>query len=426
MADAGITQQAPGRDELDGMDELALLRRFRRDLHRIPELDFDLPQTTAYVEQVLGALSCEVTRPFRSCVCAFFEAGARKATAIRADMDALPIIEATGVAFHSTHAGCMHACGHDSHMAMALTAAVLVDRRLREGAGEAGQPGEPADLPRNVLFVFQPAEETTGGAKIVCESGVFERYHADRVFGFHVWPDLPAGTVYSRSGALLARSSETHIAIHGESTHIAKTYGVDDAHSHDAMLAAARFVVRERELMERLGAEEPCICKFGELTAGTVCNAVAGEARIAGSLRVFSDAMFDRARNEIRDLLRDCCEGTGCTFDLDFAEGYPPVDNDRALYALASRALDGRDGAPRLRDLADPLLIAEDFAFYQRHLPGVFFLLGVGAPAAGEPRMELRDVQPYATSALHTDGLMFDERLLLPGVATYRRLLEVA
>ena len=110
---------------------------------------------------------------------------------------------------------------------------------------------------RNVLFVFQPAEETTGGAKTVCESGVFERYGADRIFGFHVWPDLPAGTLASCSGPLLARSSETHIHIHGTSIHIAKTYGVPVEESHDAALAAAKFLVAERELMDELGTDEP-------------------------------------------------------------------------------------------------------------------------------------------------------------------------
>ena len=159
--------------------DLARIVHYRRDLHRIPELGFDLGQTTAYVERVLAELSCEVTHPCDSCVCAYFDAGvdAASTTAIRADMDALPIEEATGARFASTHPGKMHACGHDAHMAMALAAAVYVDRVLREYPGE---------LKRNVLFVFQPAEETTGGAKTVCESGVFEHYHADRIFGFHV------------------------------------------------------------------------------------------------------------------------------------------------------------------------------------------------------------------------------------------------
>ena len=225
------------------MTELQELRRYRRDLHRIPELDFDLPQTIAYIEGVLAPLACEVTHPCPSCVCAFFDAGvgAAHATAIRADMDALPIAEATGAAFASTHPGKMHACGHDGHMAMALAAATHVYRTIRE---------RPGAMRRNVLFVFQPAEETTGGAKTVCESGVFERYGVDRIFGFHVWPDLPAGMLTSCSGPLLARSSETHIHIHGTSIHIAKTYGVPVEESHDAALAAAKFLVAERELMD--------------------------------------------------------------------------------------------------------------------------------------------------------------------------------
>lgn len=388
---------------------LSDLVRFRRDLHRIPELGMDLPQTIAYVESVLADLDCEVTHPCQSAVCAFFDAGARETTALRADMDALPIAESTGVAFASEHEGCMHACGHDAHMAMVLAAAVQAGERLS---------ADPHAFDRNVLFVFQPAEETTGGAKLVCESGVFERYNATRIFGFHVWPDLPWGTLASRPGPLLARASETHVAIHGASTHIAKTYGVDDAHSADAMLAAARFLVDERALMSRLGEDEPCICKFGVLQSGSVCNAVSGESRIAGSMRVFSDAMFDRARGELERVLAAACAEYGCTYDLDFAEGYPPVTNDKLLYAWVAEQL------PELETVEEPLLIAEDFAFYQRHLPGVFFLLGTGEPDAHEGACA--DTVPglgYAHSALHTDTLMFDESVLLRGVQTYMRLI---
>ncbi len=399
-------------------DELAELKCHRRALHRIPELDFELPATIAYIEGVLAPLSCEVTRPCRGCVCAYFDAGtgARQTTAIRADMDALPIEEATGAVFASEHPGCMHACGHDAHMAMALTMAAYVDRTLRE---------HPGELQRNVLFVFQPAEETTGGAKVVCESGIFERYGVDRIFGFHVWPDLPRGTVASCAGPMLARSSETHARIHGKSVHIAKTYGVSDADSHDAALAAARFVLAERELMARLGAEEPCICKFGIVEAGSVCNAVAGEAHIAGSLRVFSDAMFERAKAEIERVLSEACEATSCTYELSFATGYPPVDNDPALFGLTQQAL------PELQLVEEPLLIAEDFAFYQRHLPGVFFLLGTGAPqgAAGcvqDNPCDEEGCPAFATSALHADNMLFSEEALLPGLEVYKRLLHLS
>lgn len=391
---------------------LAELRRHRRALHRIPELDSELPQTLDYIEGVLGQLDCKIVHPCDACVCAYFDLAGEGAptTAIRADMDALPVSEATGAGFASQHEGKMHACGHDAHMAMALAAAAYVDRAHKTGE---------AQFKRNVLFVFQPAEETTGGAKTVCESGVFETFGADRIFGFHVWPDLSAGTVASCAGPLLARSSETHIHITGASTHIAKTYGVADEDSHDAALAAARFLLSERELMEWLGATEPCICKFGLVQAGGVCNAVAGEAHVAGSLRVFSDAMFERAKGEIERVLAEACEQYGCSYSIDFAEGYPPVCNDAALYEQAAAAL------PKLQEVKEPLLIAEDFAFYQRHLPGVFFLLGVGAPVGAANERDAEGCPAYATSALHAADFIFDESLLVQGVNVYKRLLAL-
>lgn len=159
------------------MTELRKLRRYRCDLHRIPELDFELPQTIAYIEGVLNSLPVKWSIPAPAVFAAFFDAGtgAAHATAIRADMDALPIAEATGAAFASTHPGKMHACGHDGHMAMALAAATHVDRTIREQPGVIGF---------NVLFVFQPAEETIGELKTVCESGVFERYGVDQPCGY--------------------------------------------------------------------------------------------------------------------------------------------------------------------------------------------------------------------------------------------------
>ena len=154
-----------------------------------------------------------------------------------------------------------------------------------------------------------------------------------------------------------------------------------------------------------------------ELQAGTVCNAVAGEAHVAGSLRVFTDDMFDRAREGVRRVLDDACAATGCTYDLDFAEGYPPVDNDPELFASVAPAL------PGLQLMEEPLLIAEDFAFYQRHLPGVFFLLGTGMPEGQDNPSDSDGCPAYATSALHTDSMLFDEEILLKGLDVYKRLL---
>lgn len=381
------------RDDVRG-GALEELTRYRRDLHAIPELDDDLPETIAYVRGVLDRLGCTVFSPAPSTVCAYFDVGRAETVAVRADMDALPILEASGVAFASTHPGRMHACGHDGHMAMALAAATWVDRVVAGGDGACGAD----DLPRNVLFVFQPAEETTGGAKRVCESGVFERCRATRIFGFHLWPDLPEGVIASRAGALLARSSETTARFLGRTSHIAKW-----REGRDALGAAARFVVGAKWLSHKLEQDEFCTLRFGRLEAGTVRNAVAGEAVVEGSLRVFSDAMFDRATAELEQLAQTAADEEGCTFELTFSEGYPPVVNDEVLFAEVARRV------PGIEQLDEPLLIAEDFAFYQRHLPGVFLLLGTGT---GIP--------------LHADTFAFDERVLVRGLDTYRLLITMA
>ena len=156
-------------------------------------------------------------------------------------------------------------------------------------------------------------------------------------------------------------------------------------------------------LSRRLEQDEPCTLRFGHVVGGTVRNAVAGEATVEGSLRVFSDAMFDRARKEVGALAQTAADEEGCTFDLTFSEGYPPVINDAGLFARVRSAL------PGLAELPEPLLIAEDFAFYQQAIPGVFLLLGTGT---GIP--------------LHADTFTFDERVLVRGLEAYRRLLLMA
>ena len=375
--------------------ELERLRTWRRDLHRIPELDFDLPETLAYVRGVLEGLSCEVLEPCEGCVCAWFDLGRDRATALRSDMDALPVTERTGAAYASTRPGRMHACGHDGHMAMALAAATWVDDVVSGRVSGSSA----ADLPRNVLVVFQPAEETTGGARLVCESGVFERCGADRIFGFHLWPDLPAGSLGSRAGALLARSSEVTVEYAGRSSHIARWRD-----GRDALAAAARFVPSAEAMCGRLQKEagEPCLLRFGRLEAGTVRNAIAGAARAEGSMRVFSDDMFDRAREAVTTLAKNAARTEGCEVSVTFSEGYPPVANDPSLFSAVEATL------PELTRVPEPLLIAEDFSFYQRHLPGVFLLLGTGT---GTP--------------LHADTFDFDERVLLAGADAYRRLITM-
>ena len=362
---------------------LELLTRCRRDLHQIPELDFDLPETTAYLRRFLEPLPCTLFSPDGRALCAFFDAGQPSALAFRADMDALPIQEVTGAAYASRHSGRMHACGHDGHMAMVLALAELASRYLTE-------------LEHNILLVFQPAEETTGGARFICRSGVFAQYHVEAIYGIHLWPDLPAGTLAGRPGPLLARASEVTATFTGKSAHIARWQ-----EGADALMAGARFLTNAAELTERLDREMgPCLLKFGKMESGAARNAVSAHTRLEGSLRVFSDETFDAARAGLEALTAQTCPGVAV--QLHFSEGYPPVCNDEGLFRQAEQAL------PQLRTLDAPLLIAEDFAFYQRTLPGLFLLLGTGT---GIP--------------LHSDRFDFDERVLETGLDAYRRLLRL-
>ncbi|MDD3193955.1 MAG: amidohydrolase [Oscillospiraceae bacterium] len=359
----------------------------RRALHRIPELDDQLPKTRDYLLSQLARFRCRIIQPGHSAVLAFFDGGKPDTTAFRSDMDALPIREQTGLPFASAHPGQMHACGHDGHMAMLLCLAEYVDAHLDE-------------LPRNVLLVFQPAEETTGGARDICRTGIFQELRARHIFGIHLWPDLPAGVIGTRSGPMMARSSEVTVEILGKSAHIAKWQeGID------ALAAGAEFIRRAYAMANtELPADWYQVFKFGRMESGTVRNAVSARTLLEGTLRTFQDEAFDHITRRAAEIGQELTKETGCQFSVRFSEGYPPVCNDPQLYAKAA-ALLGPDG---FTPLAEPALIAEDFSFYQQVLPGLFFFLGVGGD------------QP-----LHSDRFCFDEKVLVQGVLLYQALLQL-
>ena len=357
------------------------IRDDRRALHRIPELDRDLPETFAYLKGVLSDLNCLLFEPVNGSLCAWLDFGQEDSIAFRADADALPIMEKTGVDYASRHSGCMHACGHDGHMAILLELA----RRLKE----------KKHLPHNVLLVFQSAEETTGGAKDICDSGVFMRYHVKAIFGLHLWPGLEAGVVASRRQELMARSSEVNVDIYGKSAHIAKAnQGVD------ALMAAVEFYQKAMELERKLPDSVFRLLKFGKFQSGTVRNALSAHTHMEGSLRVFQDQVFDGLAAGLADIGRTVEEQYGCTVKLHLSDGYPAVMNPSELYARVKRALP-------FRELESPSMTAEDFSWYQKTLPGLFFFLGLG------------DVP-----ALHTDTFDFDEPILLKGADFFEKLAE--
>ena len=344
----------------------------RRALHRIPELELVLPETMEYLRRSLSSLGCRVFSPMDSALCAFFDFGAEESIAFRADCDALPIQEKSGVEFASTHPGKMHACGHDGHMAILLELARRLDKRKR--------------LHHNVLLVFQPGEESPGGAKPLCETGIFEQYRVKAIFGLHLWPGLTPGQVFSRRGELMARSSEVNVDIYGKSAHIAKAReGVD------ATAAMVDFYSRVTALEQALPPSVYRLLKFGKFTSGTVRNALSAHARMEGSLRAFQDEVFEQLQMGILSAGKAVEESYGCQVDIHFSGGYPAVMNPVSLYEKVRQAVD-------FRDLDEPSMTSEDFAWYQRRIPGMFFFLGLGD-----------------TPALHADTFNFDDTLLIKG-----------
>lgn len=366
-------------------NRLDILSKDRRALHQIPGIGFENEQTLEYIEKRLRSMKCRILNPIPGALCAFFDAHREQSLAFRADIDALPIEEKNEESFASKNAGKMHACGHDGHMSMLLSLADIVNEKLES-------------LLHNVLLIFQPAEETTGGAKLICDSGILEEYNARCIFGFHLWPGLPAGEIRSKPGPVMAKTSEVHISITGKSAHVARS-----EEGRDALMAAVEFLHKAYEMAEW---QEPLsqkrLLKFGCMQSGTVQNAISAKALIGGTLRTYDKELFETMSARLLDIAETVQAQTGCLIETDISEGYPPVINDPALYRKIEKQLGVNAPLP----LESPSLTGEDFSFYQERLPGVFFFLGTGR---NEP--------------LHSDKFGFDETALVKGLSLYELLL---
>lgn len=364
-------------------EDLQRAIRRRRELHQIPERALDLPLTAAYVKKELEESGAEIIELENagSSFLAYFDAGKEDTLAFRADMDALPVQERTGVEFESRHPGRMHACGHDGHMTMLLGLADRISRRRDQ-------------LTCNILLIFQAGEETPGGAKLICDQNVFEKYNVRSVYGGHLWPMIPAGSIGVRPVEMMARSCEIRVYIHGKSAHAARYQeGID------AMEAGCRFVLDSIALEQSLSEKEFRILRFGKMEAGTVMNAVAAECYIEGTLRAFLDPVFDYLQHGLLKIAADLEEKSGVKIQIDFTSGYPAVLNDQTL---TEEVLERNKDLIRLEK---PEMISEDFSFYQKKAPGIFFFIGTGT---GIP--------------LHSADFNFDERILLSGMDLYESL----
>ncbi len=363
----------------------------RRQLHRIPEIGLMEYQTTSFILSFLEDLGieCEISAAGTG-VIGFIKGKSEETVAFRADIDALTVEEHTGVEFCSINRGHMHACGHDGHMAIALSLAKLLSQKKGE-------------LEKGVLFIFQPAEEGPGGAEILVNSGLLERYNVKAIFGLHIYPELPEGKIGCRAGAMLAQTGEFDIYLKGKGAHGAMPHkGVD------ALLAAANAVMALNTVISRnLDPLEPGVLTIGKMSSGERRNIIAEEAALEGTIRAFNEETYGKIRSRLITVIEGIADTYDCTVKSEIRDMYPAVTNDSALFGLISKVIPEDDFI-----VIDPLTISEDFSYYQKRVPGLFFMLGS------------RNEEMGFTYSLHNNKFNFNEDILATGIQVMYNLYK--
>ncbi len=400
-----MTPTAPGIDTLPG-DAAQIhddLTRFRREMHRQPEVGLDLPRTQERVLAALDGLQLEISTGTRtSSVTAVLRgsgggSGARPTVLLRADMDALPVQELAAVGYRSEVDGAMHACGHDLHTAMLVGAARLLDARRDE-------------LPGDVVLMFQPGEEGYGGARIMIEEGVLDAAGrtVDAAYGMHVFSTLaPHGTFVTKPGPMLAASDGFAVTVRGRGGH-----GSSPHAALDPVPAVAEMVLALQSAVTRsFDAQDPVVVTVGLLRAGTKRNVIPDEAFFDATVRTFSDAQRARVAEVLPRVVRGIAAAHGLTVDAQYTQEYPVTVNDADETDFAAgvveRLFDGRHTR-----WARPIAGSEDFSFVLQQVPGTF--VGLGAAPVGAD---------LATAEFnHSPRAVFDDGVLADGAALYAAL----
>ncbi len=367
------------------VDDVVLIRR---DLHMHPELGFQEHRTAGIVADRLRALGYEVHEGVGRTGVVGVLRGAKPGRTImlRADMDALPITEERGHSYRSQAEGRMHACGHDGHVAILLGAAALIaDRR--------------DDLAGTLCLVFQPAEEGLGGAKVMIEDGLFERFGIERAYGLHLSSKYPTGVLGFREGPMYASSDSIEIEVKGVGGH-----GSAPHDAIDPIYTAATFITSVQSVVSRqIDPLEPAVVTIGAMHAGTTHNVIPRNAAMLGTVRAFDAGVRAQMPERIERVLRACCDAAGAAYDFRYLWRYPVTANDPAqtqyARALAARVV----GEERVIDAAR-LMGAEDFSFYAERVPACFYTLGC---SSGDDTSH-----PH-----HSSFFDIDERALPNGVA---------
>lgn len=336
---------------------------FRRELHSHPELPWEEFETTKRIARELDKLGFEYRLTSPTGVIAEIKGGKPgKTVALRGDIDALPILELSDIPYKSQNEGKMHACGHDTHTAMLLTAARVLNEVKEE-------------IPGNVRFIFQPAEEIAEGAKEMVAQGAME--NVDNVFGMHIWTVMPAGKISCEAGPRMASADIVKIHFRGKGGH-----GSLPNQCVDAAMVASSFVMNVQAAVSReTHPLDAAVISIGKMEVGTRFNVIAENAYLEGTVRTFSLENRDRIRDAIHRFAEHTAAMYGATASIDYHYGTLPVINDEKSSALATEVVAKQFGVDAL--ITDrPTTGAEDFSYYTEKAPGCFVFLGTANPEA--------------------------------------------
>ncbi len=366
----------------------------RRHLHMHPELSYQEFRTTAFIKEQLAKLGIEPEpQLLETGVVALLpgtgkpQCGERKMVALRADIDALPLQEENTHEFCSTEQGCMHACGHDMHTAMLLGAAAVLS-------------GMKDELNGDVLLIFQPAEEKApGGAKPMIDAGLLKRYQPSAIFAQHCFSSVRSGSVAMCKGGFMAAADELYITVHGQGGHASAPHT-----THDPILASAHIITALQHLVSRVSPpHEPAVLSIASINGGHATNIIPGKVTMQGTMRTMNEELRSRLHERFEKTVRQVAEAFEVEAEVTIKTGYPVLYNDPAVTDLAWDAGKEYLGDDKVHH-SDPLMTAEDFAYYLRECPGSFWQLGTGLP----------DDQPG--NLLHSPTFNPDECALETGV----------
>ena len=393
------TDVAPDLSALlvDARSRLPEVVAIRRRIHRHPEIGTDLPVTQAVVVEELAKLGLEpVLGQGLTSVTAVIEGSKPGPTVLlRADMDALPLTEDTGLDFASEIDGAMHACGHDTHVAMLLGAArLLLDRR--------------ADLPGKVILMFQPGEEGLGGAKTMIDEGLLEAAGPTTPSGalaVHIGTRYPTGEIHLRPGPQMAATDVIRITVHGRGGHASAPHLALDP------IAVAAEIVLALQVMvtRRIDVFDPAVVTIAQITTGTTNNIIPETAFLFGTIRTVSETTRDEVRAGVRRVVEGIAAAHGATAEVDLEAGYPVTINDSGFTAFVMDTARSLIDADKVVELPAPIMGAEDFSYVLQRVTGAMAFLGA--------RPEGLD--PTTAPQNHSNRVVFDEPAMAVGVALY-------